>query len=237
MEVQTSAIVLSYLKYGDNGLVVRCYTEKSGAKSFIVKNAFSGKRKKASVFTALNQVHIIYEERKGNELIYPKEFESAIHYKSIYTEPLKVSVVLFLSEILSLVLKEEESNPALYHFIANEINEFDSQTAFYPDFHLWFLFNLTRYLGFYPHYSDELNYFDLANGISTNDNSSGVLIEGNNLYLFRDLISLEFPSTQKSKFNRTQRKEALEILIRYYELHISGFRRPKSLDVLHSLFE
>lgn len=237
MEVQTRAIVLSSLKYGDNGLIVKCYTENSGAKSFILKNAFSGKRKRSSLFTVLNQIKLIYEERKGKELIYLKEFEAETYYQTIHNRPLKVSVVLFLSEILISVLKEEEPNFPLYNFITTGLKDFDSQPSNYSDFHLWFLLKLTHFLGFYPHFSENYNYFDLANGISTNDASSIFIIQKSDLNLFKDLIFLKFPSVENSNFNQLQRRKALEILIKYYELHISDFRRPKSLNVLHQLFE
>lgn len=237
MEVQTSAIVLSSLKYGDHGLIVKCYTERSGARSFILKNAYSGKNKKHTLFTALNQVKIIYEEKRNKGLIHLKDADPEIYYRSLHSQPLKVSILLFISEILSSVLNEEEPDFSLYHFLTESLKDFDSRHSDYSDFHLWFLLKLTHFLGFYPHLSGNFTYFDLANGISTNDVSSGSVIEGEEVELFRNLISLNFPSGETPKFNRQQRKKILELLMEYYALHISGFRHPKSLAVLHKLFE
>lgn len=236
MEVQSSAILLSSLKYGDNGLIVKCYTEASGTKSFILKNAFSGKNKKSSLFTTLNQIKIIYDDKKNKDLNFLKLVEADIYYQSIYNQPVKTSIVLFLGEILSSVLQEEESNPYLFNFISNGLIDFDNKSTGNSDFHLWFLINLSRFLGFYPHFSEDAQYFDLANGISTNDSSSGFIIEKSDLMIFTDLIRMNFSSQEKSNFNQNQRKKLLEILIRYYELHISDFRRPNSLDVLHQVF-
>lgn len=236
MEVQSSAVVLSSLKYGDNGLIVKCYTEASGTKSFILKNAFSGKNKKSSLFTTLNQIKIIYDDKKNKDLNFLKLVEADVYYQSIYNQPVKTSIVLFLGEILSSVLQEEESNPYLFNFISNGLIDFDNKSTGNSDFHLWFLMNLSRFLGFYPHFSEDAQYFDLANGISTNDSSSGFIIEKSDLMIFTDLIRMNFASQEKSSFNQNQRKKLLEILIRYYELHISDFRRPNSLDVLHQVF-
>ncbi len=237
MEVQTSAIVLSSLKYGDTGLIIRCYTERFGAKSFILKNAFSGKNKKASLFTTLNRIKIIYEDKNGNHLAYLKQFEAEAYYGSLYFQPLKMAVVFFLGETLNAVLKEEEPNPSLFGFISEKLNVFDALKSNYADFHLWFLMNFTRFLGFYPHFSDDLPYFDLVNGTSTNNLNSGFEIGGTDLNLFKRLVSLDFPPMENRSFNQTQRRRALDIMIQYYELHIADFRRPKSLDVLHQLFE
>lgn len=237
MQNQTSAIVISSLKYGDNGLIVKCYTKNSGIESFILKNAFSGRNKKSSVFLILNQIKIIYDSKKNSNLNYMKESEAEIYYQSIYSNPIKTTICLFLGEILNSVLKEEEANLYLYNFLSNGFKEFDLNKSNYADFHLWFLLNLTKFLGFYPNYSDGYNFFDLTNGISTQDFSSGFVIEKEELNLFKNLIELDFNSQKKSKFNQVERKKLLEIIIRYYELHISDFRRPKSLEVLYSVFE
>lgn len=237
MQVQTSAIVISSLKYGDSGLIVKCYTQNSGIESFILKNAFSGRNKKSSVFLILNQIKLNYDQKKNSNLNYLKEADAETYYQSIYSNPIKTTITLFLGEILNSVLQEEETNIALYKFLSNSLNEFDSNKTNYADFHLWFLMNLTRFLGFFPNYSENYDFFDLTNGISTHDLSSGFVIEKEELILFKKLIDLNFNSAEISKFNQIQRKILLEILIRYYELHISDFRRPKSLEVLYSVFE
>lgn len=237
MQIQTQAIVLSYLKYGDSGLIVKCYTEKSGIESFILKNAFSGRNKKTAVVTILNQIYLIYEIRKNQNLIFPREITQAYHYKSLNTNPVKTTIVLFLGEILNSVLKEEESNLSLYNFISTCLIEFDSKDSSYADFHLWFLINLTRFLGFYPNLSDDYEYFDLANGVSTNDYHSGFLIGNEELELFKKIIRLNFFTQKAPEFNQSERKNLLEIIIRYFELHIGDFRRPKSLEVLYRVFE
>lgn len=237
MQVQTSAIVISSLKYGDNGLIVKCYTQNSGIESFILKNAFSGKNKKSSIFTTLNQIKIIYDSKKNSSLNYLKESDTEIYYQSLYSNPIKTTIILFLGEILNSVLQEEEANSAMFEFLNNALNQFDSKTSAYADFHLWFLLNLTKYLGFYPNFSGKSEFFDLESGISTNDYSSGFVIQKEELISFSDLIQMNFSELNTSKFNQIQRKKLLEILIRYYELHISDFRRPKSLEVLYSVFE
>jgi Recombinational DNA repair protein (RecF pathway) len=48
--IETKAIVLSSLKYGDTSLIVRCYTEQLGLKSFIAKGVFSKKKRNTSLY-------------------------------------------------------------------------------------------------------------------------------------------------------------------------------------------
>src|SRR5690606_20561937 len=161
MQIHTSAIVLSSVKYSDNGLIVKCYTENSGVQSFILKNAFSGKNKKSGLFLTFNQLKLIYEAKKNTNLIYLKEAETEIYYQTLYSNPVKTTIVLFLGEILNSVLQEEEANFSLYQFLKNALHEFDSKKSNFANFHLWFLMNLTRYLGFYPNFSENHAFFDL----------------------------------------------------------------------------
>ena len=42
----TNAIVLSKIRYRDNDLIVKCYTEKFGIKSYLLKNALKSKKGK-----------------------------------------------------------------------------------------------------------------------------------------------------------------------------------------------
>jgi DNA repair protein RecO (recombination protein O) len=53
--------------------------------------------------------------------------------------------------------------------------------------------------------------------------------------LFKKLIGLKFDNDQKI-FHVMERQIVLKILIDYYSLHLDGFRKPKSLDVLREVF-
>ena len=53
--------------------------------------------------------------------------------------------------------------------------------------------------------------------------------------LFKKLIDLKFDNNQKT-FHVIERQIILRILIDYYSFHLSGFKKPKSLDVLKEIF-
>ena len=57
-------------------------------------------------------------------------------------------------------------------------------------------------------------------------------IFGENLNTLKTLIGTNFDVLEKLKFNAKSRQMILEFLISYYELHLPGFKRPKSLSVL-----
>ena len=43
--IETKAIVLSSIKYSDTSLIVKCFTEKEGIKSYLVKGVLKSKKR------------------------------------------------------------------------------------------------------------------------------------------------------------------------------------------------
>lgn len=237
MTVKTPAIVLHSVKYGDSSKIIRCYTLCGGIKSLISKGVYSKKNKINPLLTPLNEIEIIFDERPGKDLFFLKEAKMISTFQSVHSLPQKSTVILFLSEILYAVLKEEEANSDLYFFIRDAVLEFDNKAVGFADFHLWFLINLTKNLGIYPNLAEDNFYFNLESGISSNFQPDETFISGMKLEDFKKLLKIDFFAQKENLFNQNQRKILLNQLMKYYELHFPGFRHPKSLEVLQVIFE
>lgn len=113
MLVTTEAIVLSKINYSETSLIVRCYTLSDGVKSYLVKGCKQGRngKKNAALFQPLNQLEITSQHKANSSLSIPKSTKISNPYQTIPYAMDKLSVVLFLSEVLSAALKEEEANP------------------------------------------------------------------------------------------------------------------------------
>src|SRR5690606_16515190 len=142
MIIQSKAILISSLKYGDRDLILKLYTLESGIQSFMIKNAFSTK-KNTFKFLPLSSVNVIYDSKQNKNIRFFKEISPVHFYQTIYSNPYKQTVILFLSEILNSVLTAEEKEKILYNFIENSLMECDSKSNDYTDYHIWFLIRLT----------------------------------------------------------------------------------------------
>lgn len=238
MIVTTKAIVLSSIKYGDNNLIVRCYTEFEGTKSYLLRGILSSKKGKlkAAYFQPLTQLRLTANHNNKGTLNSIKEVEVINHYKSIFNDIKKQSIVMFLSEVLTFSIQEEENNNNLYNYLEVSLIWLDmhERTA---NFHLLFLLNFTKYLGFYPETKFiNLNYFDLSEGCFVNLRPKFDFILGEDLIEFKKILGINFDGLDKIEFNAKNRGQVLSILIRYFELHLSGFKTPKSLPILKSIF-
>ncbi len=236
MQIKTEAIVLSALRYQEKSLIVKCFTQNFGLKTYFVRNAFSAKNKgqNSAYFQPLNQLYIDAVHKNKGSLEYISELKLAFPYQTISIEFYKNSVSIFIAEVLSNSIKEEQPNADLFLFLKTTLTWFDEH-SFSPDFHLWVLINLTKYLGFYPDDSDKDSlYFNPNEGGFTMHYTPNCFNEDNTA-LFRMLFDLSI-TNNKVMLTNMQRRLLLKLLLHYYETHIVGFKQVKSLEILSELF-
>ena len=97
---------------------------------------------------------------------------------------------------------------------------------------LFFLFNLSSYLGFYPSkLNAELPYFDLQNGSFAEKEFGHIyFIKGEDLYNFKALLF-----KIKKDISYAERGRVLLILLDYYKLHHHELKNLKSHAVIEQL--
>jgi DNA repair protein RecO (recombination protein O) len=199
----------------------------------------SRKDNRSNLFQPLFILDFEVYHKDTREIQLVKEVNRAIPLNSIPFDITKSTQAIFMAEVLYRVIKEEESNPMLAHFLISTIQYLDALVEASPDFHIIFLFQLSRYLGFYPQRSarEEEVYFDLASGrfksaltdpdIQLNEPASS---------LWRSFMSSDYQQIKGLGMNSTQRKKVLDNLIRYFKLHVEGIGEIRSLEVLHEFF-
>ena len=234
----TKAIVLSKLRYGDNDLIIKCYTQQHGIVSYVLKNVLKRKKgnTKVAYFQLLSQLDLVVFHKINRSLQNINDVKLNHVYSSLHTNVLKGAIVMFLSEVLSNTLQEEEQNETLYSYLETTLLWLDTQSE-YANFHLLFLLNLTKHLGFYPDKSNiEFQYFNLNSGKFEKEKSDNYSIHGENLTLLKQLLGITFDALVSVKINSKQRQSFLSILLLYFELHLGSFKKPKSLQILNQVF-
>lgn len=236
MQVKTKAIVISSLKFQEKSLIVKCFTLSDGLKSYFVRDAFSARKsnQKIAYFQPLTILEIEAVHKNKGTLESFKEIKIATPFHSIHSNVVKSTMVMFLSEILHHSIHEEEKNEPLFTFLEAALHWLDNHNEI-SNFHLIFLLETTKYLGFYPDVSNvDQKYFEMSEGIFSPFHAISSLTEHES-NLFKKLIDLKFDNNQKT-FHIIERQILLKILIDYYSFHLDGFKKPKSLDVLKEVF-
>lgn len=237
MKVTTKAIVLHTHKYGDTSLIVKLYTEEAGLKSYLLRGVLSSKKGKAraAYFQPLTQLEIVANHKNTGGLSSISDVRIDFPYATIHTDFQKNSLVFFLSEVLYAVLQEEEENKPLFQYLSIMLQWLDMHNQV-ANFHIYFMLNLTKFLGFYPDEVDEnAIFFDLYEGQFLNDNVSSELIEDEQLAVFKQLLVLDVSELHQLKMSKTNRLGLLHKMLTFYQLHLDGFRKPKSLQILSEI--
>ena len=238
MLVSTKAIVLSKIKYKDYDLIIKCYTENYGVVTYLVKNALKTKRGKfkPAYFQPLTLLEIEADHKDNRSLQYFKDIKLYFNYSTLHSNVIKSTMVMFLSEVTTNILKEEEQNLALYNYLETTLIWFDESKT-NTNFHLMFLVELTKYLGFYPELpTSEVNYFNLEAGKFQSKASNIYCVSGEQLIILKQVLGIKFDATISLDINSKQKREFLNMILLYFKLHLDGFKQPKSVTILNQVF-
>ena len=171
MQQTIQGIILQNTRYQDKKNILKIYTLQHGLQSYAIHigRSKSSKIKPAHIL-ALNQIEFIEHTRKTREVQKISEMHVTHVYKQLFSDLNKNCIAVFLNEVLIKSIKEQHENTELYVFISEKLKELDESEKNSSNFHLHFLIELAKYLGFYPNnnYSDKLCLFDLQEGIFTN---------------------------------------------------------------------
>lgn len=235
----TSGIVLHTIKYSESSLIVKIYTRHFGLQSYMVSGV-RGKRSKnkATLFQPLALVDMVVSNSNKGGLQRISEITILHPYSEIPNDIVKSSIAIFLNEILYKALREEHSDEDLFDYIKNSLLVLDLKHDNCSNFHIFFMIQLSRFLGFYPQgkYTRETPIFDLKEGRFTNHLPTHIhCLTAQNSELFNDFINAGYETIQDLKIDSVRRKELLQAMIVFYQLHITSFREIRSQEILEEV--
>ncbi len=229
MNTQT-CFLLSYVKYGDNGAVLNCFTEDQGFQSFFAPNIYSAKNKKKSYLFPLHEIQITLSPRRsGAGLQNISNIEPADN--STEFDSVKInSILFFVADFLFQVLRDEQNYSEIYPEIKVFLEQLYLENM---DSYIAFIFKILQKQGISPLLSDD-NFLNPESGNFSSQKS---------LELFDEEVSgvwknyLQTDDLYALKLKRNVRKRVLDSLMAYYGMHFHGFREPVSLAVIQQIYD
>tara|TARA_X000000368_G_scaffold418521_1_gene418556 strand:- start:522 stop:1229 length:708 start_codon:yes stop_codon:yes gene_type:complete len=233
MKYKSRAIALSYIKHGESSIIAKVFTEEKGLQSFIIKRVRSGKsKKKLSLFQALQLLSI-------NASYLPKKRTQYLNDISLLNSHIQEGVnmkknfiSLFVAEVSSKILHENEADRPLFQFLWNLKNTLDSSNEIDPNFPIIFMIDLSKYLGFYPLSNGEVSaYFNLELGeFTSNPKQLNYYVNRENSQYFNALLN-----KKKVIIPYANRNQMLLNLIDYYRLQHHELKNITSHLIIESL--
>ena len=241
MDDTIQGIVLQSIRYGDTSLIVKVFTRSLGLRSYMVKGAFNRNSKsRAALFQNLHLINYV-ESGKTNRssLGYMKDVQLATVYHSIPFVMNKSAILMYVSELLSKTITEQEQNEPLYDFIERSMLWLDLVHQDYANFPLFFTLELTRHLGFYPQANHESGYcFDMMEGSFAHDYPlHPYYFDANDSQLLSRLLNAGIDETCHLPLNVNQRRALLDGLIVYMRLHAPVMNDFHSHEVLKTVLQ
>lgn len=236
MRVSDKAIILQAIKYGDKKFILKIYTGHNGLVTVIgVVGKAASARIKSSAILPLTLVDVELVLKQSKEVHQLSEASCYCIHDRIHQSFSKLAIAQFINEILIKSLKEQSGNVHLFEFIETCLKFLNDSEKGFENLHLYFLTELTKYLGFEPHnaHSAQFPYFDCREGrFSALSLALPLGLNREDSLLFSDFLKI---NSLKEKITHHNRQRLLEILLSYYRLHVPGFNEIKSLEVLREV--
>ncbi|MDR0419971.1 MAG: DNA repair protein RecO [Prevotellaceae bacterium] len=239
MIYKIKAIILHTIKHTDSSLIVYAYTDRFGKQTYIINCSHSQKNKnRITLFQPLFLLNLEAYNKQTSNIQRIKECKFAEPLRTIPFDVKKASIAMFIAEVLYKIIREEEPNEKMFDFIYNSILIFDKIDMGAENFHLHFLANLSKYIGFYPKDIYDANgFFDIKNGCITPLQPKHTLyFDITNTKILQQLLKIQVSNICQIELNRTQRKDFLKVMLDFYNYHFEKLSPINSLKVFIELF-
>ncbi len=237
---KTQGVVLNTAKYNDRFSIVQIFTSDFGKAAYLLPISKSKKGKiNQALFFPLSVVEMEVEHFPLRQIHRLKDVQRLFPLYSINVNVVKISFAFFLSEFLAKVLQETNDNRLIFSFIKESIINLESKEKGLANFHLAFMFNLTRFLGITPNLDEykTSSYFDLINGEYFNSKPLHPhylnLQQSNFLDTFK---RINYDNMHLYKLSQNDRNILINRMLDYYRMHVYDFSEIKSIEILRELF-
>lgn len=233
-------IVLNTVRYSDKHNIVHIYTDGRGLMSFAVPlGKTQAARMRNAMLMPLSLVNIEASVANGRDLARLREVQRNFPLATIYSDPVKNAVALFISELLAHVIQEPEGNAYLFRYIEQAVQLLEQMPDKIANFHICFLYHLGAHLGIQPNIESYRQgyWFDMTEGVFTPAAVGGhALLQPQEAQVIHLLSRMTFSNMGVFRFNRDERNRMLDVIISYYRLHNAAIGTLRSPDILKQLF-
>ena len=240
MLTKTNAIVLRCLRYADQKYIVDFYTEAYGRVACAVKISATQRGKlRKQLFQPLTMLLLELDHRPRQQMQRLVDAQLAAPWTSLTTDITKMTVAMFIAEVMYHAIRQEQEDRQLYRFVEASLQWLDAADSGVANFHIAFMIRLTQYLGCMPSADDYHDgaLFDMRTGEFTLVHPAyAEVLSAEESRRMLVMLRMTYPTMHLYRMSHHERQRCLDIIIAYYRLHIPAFPVPKSLAVLEEVF-
>lgn len=125
MIVQTDAIVLHAMKYGDTSKIVTLYTRRYGKQKVIAKGVRTANNRAGASLEPMTIASVVFYKKHNRELSLLSKSEIAVALKNITSVEEKMITGLTLIELLSIAMHDEHEDEPMFELSIEALCEID----------------------------------------------------------------------------------------------------------------
>ena len=176
-------------------------------------------RTNIALYQPLTLLDLVVYHRENANILRIKEVRCAHQYVSLSTDIKKSTQALFLNEMINKAVKEQSHAVEICSFLFDSFEVLDRLPGNCENFHLVFLIKLSRFLGFGPHHPHEL--------------LTGFSLDAKDELVLQQLLQADYAEVIPMTY--LQRKNLLDLLLRFYNSHIENLGEMRSVQVLREV--
>lgn len=237
MEV-ANIVVLKILNFSDTQKIVHAFSKESGYLSFISPSSLF--RKKSCTVNLFQVCEVeFFPNEKGN-FQKLKSVSPLLSFSNIYLDIYKMNIIVLWSEILNLILKNEQKNINLFEFILKSVDYLNTTQNDTANFNLFFLYRIAALIGFKI---DSSTYsqgcvFNVNDGTFVSPDTNEPYISGPNAAkTIFTLCTCQVEDLKQIALDRKSRSILLDIILLFYSIHLNTDLNVKSIRVIREVFE
>lgn len=231
MPRQLECLLLHTVRFGDKGYILKILGADGEQLDAVFMASANSKKNKRAFLHPLSALHLVLSDSKSTSLPYASQFAFQHGRSLVHAGPVKLSIALFMAEVLSKICQWQKSDLALYdlaiHHLESTLNQIQSK-----DLPISFLLDVIEWAGILP-LPPEKPIFPLVFGIQSASFSTP---QGNGLEpVFSPETSkawLDLILHKNIPENPAQRRDLLDAMIRFLEWQ---FERPGCIQS-HRIF-
>ncbi len=234
MRTIQSGVLLKKINYSETSLILHFFTLEDGFQAYIFRG---GKKKKGTILQPLSLIEITSYHKKNDTLKKITEVNSLFVPQNLFFHPVKSGLAFFMTEVLSQVLHDVNSDDRMFSFLEHEIKWIDDSNEL-TNYPMWFLFKLAEQIGIGVQVENpDGAFFNFQEGLISNQTPAS------SFYVNDDVVPIIATLMISSKTDflalqvyKTKRNQIINHLIHYFQFHINNFKPPKSMEVMKTIF-
>ncbi len=231
-------IALRTVKYNDRSSIVTAYSLEEGPVSLLVPAGNSREAARVRAITMpLSVIECQASSRHGMDIYRMSSPRPTVVTANILSDPDRRMIAQFLAEVLTVVLREGQSDRGVFEYIRQSVETLDSADR-PANFHIAFLYGLAGVLGIAP---DVESYtpgavFDMIEGrYRVMRPLHRHFLDQADSAALHHISRMTFANMAHFHLSRDQRNNILDAILYYYTIHYASLASLRSLAVLRSL--